>query len=64
MSLFWILIGLVGLGIAGSFAGGTSPSDADEDDGYDPNAEDARMAEIVSSDQNDHYWDPPGDDIV
>lgn len=58
MNILLLLLGLIV--VAGVFAGKRSTASeqvpADEDDA------DQRWAELVSADQCDTFWDPPGDD--
>lgn len=58
MNIMLLLLGIII--VAGVFVGkrSTAPEQAPNDE-EDP---DQRWAELVSADQCDTYWDPPGDD--
>lgn len=56
MGVFWVLVAIVVV-VAMLSQGEVPPTATDDDD----NAEE-RWAELVSADQCDAYWDPPGEE--
>lgn len=60
MSLISIIGALVMLAVLGMFCGSAETSSSQEDV---EDRNDDWLIEEISSDQNDRYWDPPGDNV-